>query len=119
MTVRKPPEEVNISTEKRGNSDEVINKKLREARELLDESLMNSSLVKSHEIIQKVILEYHILVKAEEDKVNHMNKVKAKLEQSLDEMEDNLEREKRVRQDVEKQRRKVTHQSLTNHTIDE
>jgi hypothetical protein len=34
---------------------------------------------------------------ASEDKVNHLNKVKAKLEQTLDELEDSLEREKKLR----------------------
>jgi hypothetical protein len=29
--------------------------------------------------------------------VNHLNKVKAKLEQTLDELEDSLEREKKLR----------------------
>jgi len=36
-----------------------------------------------------------------------LNKVKAKLEQTLDELEDSLEREKKVRGDVEKSKRKV------------
>lgn len=39
--------------------------------------------------------------------MNHLNKIKSKLEQTLDELEDNLERERRSKQDVEKQRRKV------------
>jgi hypothetical protein len=43
----------------------------------------------------------------EEDKVNHLNKLKTKLEQTLDEFEDNLEREKKVRADVEKAKRKL------------
>jgi hypothetical protein len=37
-------------------------------------------------------------LQAEEDKVNHMNKIKAKLEQSLDDLEGEIEREKRSRQ---------------------
>jgi myosin heavy chain 6/7 len=36
-------------------------------------------------------------LQATEDKVNHLNKVKAKLEQTLDELEDSLEREKKLR----------------------
>ena len=52
--------------------------------------------------------EARALLAAEEDKVNHLNKVKAKLEQSLDEMEDNLEREKKIRGDVDKAKRKVS-----------
>ncbi|PSN34122.1 Myosin heavy chain [Blattella germanica] len=46
-------------------------------------------------------------LQAAEDKVNHLNKVKAKLEQTLDELEDSLEREKKLRGDVEKAKRKV------------
>lgn len=36
-------------------------------------------------------------LQAAEDKVNHLNKVKVKLEQTLDELEDSLEREKKLR----------------------
>lgn len=39
--------------------------------------------------------------------MNHLNKIKSKLEQSLDDLEDNLEREKRQRQDTEKAKRKT------------
>merc|ERR1711881_307709 len=46
-------------------------------------------------------------IQAMEDKCNHLNKVKAKLEQSLDECEDSLEREKKSKSDVEKLKRKV------------
>jgi len=42
-----------------------------------------------------------------EDKCNHLNKVKGKLEQALDECEDSLEREKKAKGDVEKLKRKV------------
>ena len=38
-------------------------------------------------------------LQASEDKANHLNRVKAKLEQSLDEIEDNVEREKKVNHD--------------------
>merc|ERR1719273_3071667 len=41
------------------------------------------------------------------DKVDHLNKIKQKLEQTLDELNDSLSREKRARADIEKQRRKV------------
>merc|ERR1712038_736229 len=46
-------------------------------------------------------------IQAMEDKCNHLNKVKSKLEQSLDECEDSLEREKKAKVDVEKLKRKV------------
>merc|ERR1719480_174509 len=42
-----------------------------------------------------------------EDRCNHLSKVKGKLEQSLDECEDALEREKKAKGDVEKIKRKV------------
>ncbi len=40
------------------------------------------------------------LFKAAEDKANHLNRVKMKLEQNLDELEDNVEREKKVRRPI-------------------
>merc|ERR1711981_1370973 len=46
-------------------------------------------------------------IQSMEDKCNHLNKLKAKLEQSLDECEDALEREKKTKSDVEKLKRKV------------
>merc|ERR1719400_2060085 len=46
-------------------------------------------------------------IQAMEDKCNHLNKVKGKLEQALDECEDSLEREKKSKGDVEKMKRKV------------
>lgn len=36
-------------------------------------------------------------LQAAEDKINHLTKVKSKLEQTLDELEDSLEREKKLR----------------------
>ncbi|KAK3868077.1 hypothetical protein Pcinc_026512 [Petrolisthes cinctipes] len=42
-----------------------------------------------------------------EDKCNHFGSIKSKLEHTLDELEDSLEREKKLRNDVEKSRRKV------------
>merc|ERR1719412_2376941 len=44
---------------------------------------------------------------AMEDRCSHLNKVKGKLEQSLDECEDALEREKKSKGDVEKLNRKI------------
>merc|ERR1711974_393693 len=46
-------------------------------------------------------------LQAAEEKVNHLNGVKSKLESTLDELEDGANREKRGKADVEKQRRKV------------
>merc|ERR1712088_817724 len=42
-----------------------------------------------------------------QDKVEHLAKIKSKLEQTLDELNDSLTHEKRGRADIEKQRRKV------------
>ena len=39
-------------------------------------------------------------LQAAEDRANHLNRVKAKLEQNLDELEDSVEREKKVRKCV-------------------
>merc|ERR1712076_155125 len=41
-------------------------------------------------------------IKTMEDRCNHLSRVKAKLEQSLDEAEDSLEREKKSKGDVDK-----------------
>jgi myosin heavy chain 6/7 len=70
--------------------DEVINKLNKEKKH------MGENGAKASEDLQ-----------AAEDKVDHLNKIKSKLEQTLDELEDSLQREKRARTDNEKQRRKV------------
>merc|ERR1712021_49239 len=46
-------------------------------------------------------------LQASEDKVEHLSKIKQKLEITLDELNDSLDREKRSRADTEKTRRKV------------
>merc|ERR1712083_853917 len=46
-------------------------------------------------------------LQASEDKVDHLSKIKQKLEITLDELNDSLDREKRSRADTEKTRRKV------------
>merc|ERR1712223_809972 len=72
------------------NQDEVINKLNKEKKHLGE----NAS--KSIEDLQ-----------AAEEKVEHLNRIKSKLEMTLDELNDSLAREKRARADIEKQRRKV------------
>merc|ERR1719340_577023 len=53
-----------------------------------------------------------------EDRCNHLARLKSKLEQSLDEAEDSLEREKKAKGDVEKLKRKVEGDlKLTQETI--
>merc|ERR1711936_531554 len=46
-------------------------------------------------------------IQAAEDKCNHLSRVKGKLEQALDEVEDALEREKKTKGDVDKSKRKI------------
>merc|ERR1711988_1539334 len=46
-------------------------------------------------------------IQTNEDKCNHLSRVKGKLEQALDEVEDALEREKKTKGDVEKSKRKI------------
>jgi len=72
------------------NQDEIINKLNKEKKHLAE----NSS--KASEDLQGA-----------SDKVDHLSKIKQKLESTLDELESSLEREKRGRADLEKQRRKV------------
>lgn len=62
------------------HQDELINK-------------LNKEKKNQGEVNQKTAEE----LQAAEDKVNHLNKVKIKLEHTLDELEDSLEREKKSR----------------------
>ena len=53
-----------------------------------------------------------------EDKCNHLNKLKIRLEKSLDEVEDSWEREKKQKGDIEKLKRQVEgNLKLTQETI--
>ena len=72
------------------NQDEIINKLNKEKKHA------NENAAKSIEDLQ-----------VEEDKVDHLSKIKMKLEVTLDELNESLDREKRSRTDIEKQRRKV------------
>merc|ERR1719447_986825 len=72
------------------NQDEVLNKLNKEKKHQCEQSS------KSSEDFQ-----------AAEDKYSHLNNIKTKLEHTLDELEDSLNREKRARAEVEKVRRKV------------
>merc|ERR1711872_756907 len=57
-------------------------------------------------------------IQANEDRCNHLTKVKLKLEQNLDECEDSLEREKKARADAEKLKKKVESDlKLTQETV--
>ena len=72
------------------NQDEVINKLNKEKKH------MGENHSKAAEDLQ-----------VSEDKLDHLSRIKTKLEVTLDELHDSLEREKRGRADIEKQRRKV------------
>jgi len=72
------------------SQDEVINKVNKEKKHIGEHS------AKASEDYQ-----------AAEDKVSHLNNIKSKLEQTLDELDDSLNREKRARAEVEKSRRKA------------
>merc|ERR1712241_983159 len=57
-------------------------------------------------------------IQSMEDRCNHLARLKSKLEQSLDEAEDSLEREKKAKADVEKLKRKIEGDlKLTQETI--
>merc|ERR1712012_606335 len=72
------------------NQDVVINKLNKEKKHI------SENAAKSQEDLQVA-----------EDKVNHLNQIKNKLESTLDELNDSLSREKRARGDIEKERRKA------------
>ena len=72
------------------NQDEIINKLNKEKK------LMSENAAKGMEDLQ-----------VSEDKVDHLTQVKTKLENTLDELHESLERERRTRSDIEKQRRRV------------
>merc|ERR1712088_1044249 len=72
------------------NQDEVINKMNKEKKH------MGENSAKAAEDLQVA-----------EDKVGHLNKIKAKLEQTLDELQDSLDKEKKGRADIDKSRRKA------------
>merc|ERR1711962_234742 len=85
------------------NQDEIINKLNKEKKHISE----NSS--KSAEDLQ-----------AASDKVDHLSKIKQKLEQTLDELESSLDKEKRGRGDIEKQRRKIEGElKVTQETVSE
>merc|ERR1711962_1667888 len=72
------------------NQDEIINKLNKEKKHISDNN------AKSSEDLQGA-----------SDKVEHLTKVKTKLESTLDELESSVEKEKRSRTVVEKERRKI------------
>jgi len=85
------------------NQDEVINKLNKEKKYISENG------AKASEDLQVA-----------NDKVDHLNKIKQKLEQTLDELEGSLDKEKRSRGDIEKQRRKIEGElKVTQETVSE
>merc|ERR1711970_1047914 len=72
------------------NQDEVINKLNKEKKH------MGENSAKANEDLQTAV-----------DKVDHLSKIKSKLESTLDELEDSHSKEKKGRADIEKARRKL------------
>merc|ERR1711913_6905 len=72
------------------HQEELINKMAKEKKTLFE---ANQRTAEDHQSV--------------EDKCNHLQKLKGKLEQNLDELEDSLEREKGLRGNMEKAKRKV------------
>merc|ERR1719461_1696710 len=85
------------------NQDEVINKLNKEKKHI------SENAAKSQEDLQVA-----------EDKVNHLNQIKNKLESTLDELESSLDKEKRGRANIEKERRKIEGElKVTQETVSE
>ena len=78
---------------------------------------LNDEIATQDEVINKINKEKKLIgdnnskasedLQAGEDKLEHLTTIKSKLEQTLDDLDDSLQREKRGRNEVEKQKRKV------------
>jgi len=77
-------------------------RKLQDEMALQDDKI--AKLMKEKRRVEEAGLRTGELLQQEEDKANHLGKCKAKLEALLDENEENLEREKRGRADLDKVR---------------
>merc|ERR1711962_1114850 len=116
---KKVLEQETIAVKKDIEDMELVISKLEQDKTNRDHTIrsLNDEIMNQDEVINKVNKEKKHLgennAKANEDlqvaseKVQHLNNVKSKLEQTLDELENSLEREKRSRADAEKQRRKM------------
>merc|ERR1719483_1562251 len=97
----------------------IVNQKLDNEKQSRDHIIrsLNNDIAEQDEVINKLSKEKKHVSEASakssedlqlaEDKVDHLNNVKVKLETTLDELESSYEREKRARGLVEKERRKV------------
>merc|ERR1711915_283601 len=70
-----------------------------------DELINKLNKEKKH--IQEINSKASEELQAADEKVSHLSMVKTKLEQTLDELEDNPDRERRKKNEEEKQRRKI------------
>lgn len=96
--LKKDIEDLELSLQK---SDQDKASKDHQIRNLNDEIAHQDELINKLNKEKKIQGEHNQKtaeeLQAAEDKVNHLSKVKAKLEQTLDELEDTLEREKKLR----------------------
>merc|ERR1712223_161276 len=120
MTGDKKTMESEITVIKKDMEDlELALQKLEQEKTNRDHSIrsLNDEVAQQDEVINKLNKEKKMIgdnqakafedLQAAEDKVVHLNSIKSKLESTLGELEDGVNREKRSRTDVEKTRRKV------------
>merc|ERR1719466_649039 len=116
---KKMLEQETVAVKKDITDVEVVIQKLEQEKTNRDHTIksLNDEIANQDEIINKLNKEKkHVSesgAKATEDlqvasdKVDHLNKVKQKLESTLDELEGGVEKEKRSRANTEKERRKI------------
>merc|ERR1712106_387309 len=116
---KKELEQESVVIKKDISDVEMIIQKLEQEKTNRDHTIksLNDEITNQDEIINKLNKEKkHVSesgAKATEDlqvasdKVDHLNKVKQKLESTLDELEGGVEKEKRSRANIEKERRKI------------
>ena len=71
---------------------------------------MNESLAKANKdkrALEEKLQDAYNSLHSEEDKANHLNKIKARLEAASQETQEELSKEKATRTEVEKQKRKL------------
>jgi myosin heavy chain 6/7 len=108
VAVKKDIEDIEISIQKleqeKTNRDHTI-RTLNDEVANQDEVINKLNKEKKHvsETASKAVEDLQVA----EDKVNHMNSIKSKLESTLDELEGSLDKEKRERVKTEKERRKI------------
>merc|ERR1719228_1059519 len=120
LTADKKTMEGEITVIKKDMEDlEMVLQKLEQEKTNRDHSIrsLSDEVAQVDEVINKLNKEKKMIgdnqskafedLQASEDKVAHLNSIKSKLESTLGELEDGVNREKRSRTDVEKTRRKV------------